>query len=77
MAYLDALVVQLITVVYSRLEPLSRLIGTIQISDLGTLHPSILVIDFGIYHTVPNGFRDDVLGILFRVEMKLEADILE
>ena len=67
--HLDALVVQ----VHAKLDPLLkrllRLVRLVDVPGLSALHPPLRVIHLGIDHSVPDGLGDDVLGILFRIEV--------
>jgi hypothetical protein len=75
--HLDTIVTQIQTKLDPLLERLLRLVRLVNIPCLPTLHPTLGVIDFGIDHSIPDGFRYDIFRILFRIEMKFQADILQ
>ena len=60
----------------------SRGLGTLPLRPALTLitsrnHPPLFMDDSRIYHTVLDRLSDDVLGVLFRVEVELEADVAQ
>lgn len=57
------------------LECLLRLIRLVNISTLSTLHPSFFMIQLGVNHTISNRLGNDVLCILFAIQVQLEADV--
>jgi len=52
-------------------------LGTIGILLTTALHPTFLVNDSALDDAVPDSFTNNVLRILLRIEVKLQADITQ
>lgn len=71
----DTLVIHLSAILYSLLELFRRLIRLIEVFRDFALHPSTLRINRRINHAILNRLGDNVLCVLLRVEVELDADI--
>lgn len=60
-----------------RIERLLRLVGSINVSRLPTLHEPLLMVHGSINHAVPNRFGHNVLCVLLRVEGQFGRDVRE
>lgn len=74
---LDCVVVHLRTVLNPLVELVLRLVCLVHISCHPTLHEPSSMVDGGVDDTVRDSFSDDILRVLLRVEVELDADVGE
>lgn len=73
----DTVIVDLGTEVHPHIELLLWLIRLVNVLCNLALHKSASMIDRGVNDTVLNRLGDNVLRVLFRVQMELVADVTE
>ena len=75
-AHLDTLIMQLETISDTPAKHFADF-WTVPVLPSLTFHPTFLVDDSALDDTISDGFADDILCILFGIQVKLEADITQ